>query len=406
VTRTVTDAKIETPSSRLKLKARGLPYWRPIDAGGLHLGYRKGENGGGRWVGRKYVGKRAGRAPYDTATLPGCADDTAPADGVRVLDYGQAIEAVRAWAAPKPVSAAGPLTVKQAVDDYVAWLKAHRKSGKDAEQRLTRHLLPKLGDKEVAALTTRDVQAVQNAMVRHDPDDPEVERRSKDSANRVMNSFRAALNRAFEDPANGIPSSAAWDRVKSFKGVDKAREVYLEPAQVKRLLQATEGTALGRLIIATLLTGARPPHELARPQVRDFDQRQRTLRISDGKTGGRVVTLSPQAANYFAGLAKGKADDDLLLAKENGGPWRKSDHSRPMREAVKRAKLPAATTLYSLRHTHISDAIISGMPLTLLAENCGTSIGMIEKNYAKAIAATRQQVIAQHGYKIGTKLLS
>jgi integrase len=397
VARKVRDKEIRTRAGRARLDPSPVPYWRELDSGGLHIGYRCGERDG-KWVGRKYVGKRTGRAPYEWITLPGCADDIAPADGARVLDYDQATAAIRAWAAP--ASPIGPLTVRQAIADYVEWAKAHRKTGKDAEQRLALHVLPKVGDKAIADLTTKDIEQVQRGMIRKDEDDPDAERRSKDSSNRVMNYFRAALNRAYEDETNRIPSSAAWDRVKSFAGTSKAREVILEPQQVQRFLKTTKGTALGNLAKAALLIGARPPHELAGLRVKHFDRRHGTLDIVDGKTGKRTVTLTQEAIAFFISLAKDKSADDLLLPNDSGTAWTKSQHSRPFAEAAKKAKLPEDATIYCLRHTHISDAIINKMPLTILAENTGTSVAMISRNYAKAIAKTRQHVIEQHSYKL------
>ena len=43
--RTVREKRLDSPAARAKLKHSGKPYWRAIDTG-LHLGYRKGLNGG------------------------------------------------------------------------------------------------------------------------------------------------------------------------------------------------------------------------------------------------------------------------------------------------------------------------------------------------------------------------
>jgi integrase len=398
VARTVRDASLESRTARSRLKVRGKPYFKAIDPG-LHLGYRKGKTGG-KWVTRWYTGGQQ----YRVATIDGIADDTQDADGVAVLSYAQAQEKARALfvAAKRGGIDAGPLTVEQACNSYIEFLRAERKTADDAASRLGKHVYPKLGKRPVAALTTAEIEKTRNAMVRKDPDDPDAERRSKDSANKVMNYLRAALNRAYQDESNGIASSAAWDRVKSFNAVSRAREVHLDREQVKRLLNTTSG-AFRNLLTAALLTGARPPHELVALRVRDLDIDHGSLAIIDGKTGGRVVPLSKEAVQFFAGLAAGRHPDALLLPKDDGKPWGKNHHVRPMREAVERAKLPADTTIYSLRHTHISDAVVSGMPLTILAENCGTSVRMIESNYAKAIAATRSRVVERYGYRLGLK---
>jgi hypothetical protein len=72
-----------------------------------------------------------------------------------------------------------------------------------------------------------------------------------------------------------------------------------------------------------------------------------------------------------------------------------------MREAVKRAKLPEDTCMYSLRHTYASQSILAGMNLKLLAENMGTSIRMLETNYGKFIASSRRKLIEESAFKIG-----
>ncbi len=61
-----------------------------------------------------------------------------------------------------------------------------------------------------------------------------------------------------------------------------------------------------------------------------------------------------------------------------------------MIEAVETAKLPHGTTFYALRHTHISRALLAGVNSQVIAENCGTSVRMIEKHYGKFMKADRR----------------
>jgi site-specific recombinase XerD len=74
-----------------------------------------------------------------------------------------------------------------------------------------------------------------------------------------------------------------------------------------------------------------------------------------------------------------------------------------MRDAVQRAKLPKATTIYSLRHTYASQALLNGMNVQLLAENMGTSVAMIERHYGKFLAASRKKLIEASSLKLGLK---
>jgi integrase len=317
-----------------------------------------------------------------------------------VLSFQQAQKKVRALfvAGSTP---AGPLTVRQAVERYVAYLRAKKKTGTDAANRLAKHVLPTLGDRPVAALTEKELEACTVAMVRHDPSDPEVARRSKDTANRCLAAFRAALNMAFYDTSNGIASDTAWRRgLRPFPKVARARECFLDQTQANRLVNVCKG-GFRNLVTAALLTGARPPHELAGCRVRDFRADLRTLTIVDGKTGHRDIVLTQEAVAFFTGTAAGREPDALLLPRDDGTKWGKNMHIKPMNEAVVRAKLPKDCSIYSLRHTHASQSILLGVNIKFLAENMGTSIVMLEKSYGKFLAASRREMIETAGFKLG-----
>ena len=49
--------------------------------------------------------------------------------------------------------------------------------------------------------------------------------------------------------------------------------------------------------------------------------------------------------------------------------------------------------MYSLRHSHTSQALLNGVNLKLLAENLGTSVRMIELHYGKVVSASRRTPI-------------
>jgi integrase len=401
--RKVRDANLETKTARGKLKPHEpahKPYYRLIEAG-LHLGYRRRAGEPGMWVVRRYAGE--GRYVVENLrTEDGhlvMADDYSDPDGKRVLTFGQAQERAKAFR-PGGGKNTGPYTVQQACERYVEYLRAEKKTADDAEGRLKKHILPRIGEIAVVKLTKKDLEKCQRAMVHRDPDDPEIERRSKDSANRVMSSLKAALNLAFNDDDNNIPSDSAWRKVKPFKGVGRARQVHLDVAQSNRLINATSGK-FRWLVTAALLTGARPPHEFRHCRVRDFRADLRVLSIGDGKTGGRDVVLTEEAVRFFQSITAGRKPDELLLPKDNGTAWGKSHQARPMAEAVRKAHLPEDCTIYACRHTYASQSILRGMNLKLLAENMGTSIRMLELHYGKFIAQSRQQLIEESGFKLG-----
>jgi hypothetical protein len=151
VARTVRDQNLETRSARGRLKPSPKPYYRTIDTG-LHLGYRKGKNGG-RWVVRWYVGEQ----DYKTETIAN-ADDIADADGVAILSFAQAQAVAREMRARAARLAAGlsvetgPYTVKQCMAEYLTWMS---RTGRALEMPVTAQKLsssPNSGQLNVRSL--------------------------------------------------------------------------------------------------------------------------------------------------------------------------------------------------------------------------------------------------------------
>jgi integrase len=50
-------------------------------------------------------------------------------------------------------------------------------------------------------------------------------------------------------------------------------------------------------------------------------------------------------------------------------------------------------TLYSYRHFYIAQALLDGIDITVIADNCGTSIGMIEKYYKETLNVIKAQTL-------------
>jgi integrase len=157
----------------------------------------------------------------------------------------------------------------------------------------------------------------------------------------------------------------------------------------------TTDQAVARLLTRAFLTGARYG-ELAEARFSQFDARTKTLRVNVGKTGARTIILQSSAADFFSGLADGRDPQDFLFARSDGSRWKKSDQTRPIKHALKSAGLSSEGSIYALRHTYISRAIEGRVPLNIIAENCGTSVRMIEKTYAKILAEKRREFI-DHG---------
>ncbi len=115
------------------------------------------------------------------------------------------------------------------------------------------------------------------------------------------------------------------------------------------------------------------------------------------KGRGQVVTwtcyLSDEAVDFFADLTKGKDASAPLLPNDLGEAWRKNGYRRELLEAKEKAGMPDNFDLYAFRHYHISKALKAGIQAQVIAENCGTSVRMLEKHYAKFTKEERRAMM-------------
>jgi integrase len=345
------------------------------------------------------------------------------ADGEEVLSWNQAADLARRNVG---LAAGGArYTVEKACADYLVWARAHSRSPRDAELVIKAAIAPRFGTKDAAKLTTTDIRKWHNDMATSVPKtrggndregvdltDFEVSRRRRATANRRLTVLKAVLNHAFRD--GRIPQREAWARVKPFRGAERARQRYLTPAEVTRLVNTSE-PGLRELVQAALFTACRYS-ELTRLRVRDFHVRvsaagkqkggataskdaaadkHGTLYIGQSKTSEtRHVLLSPQAVTWFEGQTAGKPADSLILTKPDGSAWGKSDQFRPFRAAVKRAKLGKDVVFHSLRHTWASLAIMNEMQLMLVARQLGhKDTRMVERTYGHLARSYEQEQI-------------
>lgn len=363
--------KIDTLAKRLRLKLRREPYWQQISKGKF-LGYRR-TNSGGSWVARI-------RGDDSKQRYHALGDD---------LKFEDALKAANEWMESIGGVDNHRYTLRNTVDDYVKHLEINnsKQSSRDVKLRLNKHITSRLFSTELSGLTTAQLKRLHNGMVKTDGDDEE-ERKSKDSANRVLAQLKAALNLAFRD--GRVASDKEWGRVSAFKNVASSRRLFLTDKQVKTLLKSTEG-GFYRLVKAGVLTGARYG-ELVKVKVKDVDLKDGTIELT-GKTGHRICYLSDDAVEFFKDVCKDRLPEAHLLVKDDGNPWGKSHHLRLMRDTVKKAELPKECVFYSLRHYHISKALLSGMPMQVVAENTGTSVRMIEKHYGKFTRKDRRDMM-------------
>ena len=384
--RSIRSNALENRTGSLKLPVAKKPVFVRIGSG-ISLGYRRNQTVG-TWVLKVADGKGGAKT-----TTVGSADDFVDADGIAYLNYWQAQDLAKKKASTTSDGALPALlTVRMAAKTYLDVLTGRNpRTAADTAGRLEKHFLPKFGTQLVTTLTKTKLDGWLNSMIKTS-DDPEVVRRSKDSANRVLSMVKALLNHAVQDPANRISDDSAWRLVKPFHGVSKPRDIRYTVTEVRRLIDNSPDRETANMITGCYLTGARYG-ELAEARVGHFDAENGSLTITVSKTGSRNVILQSSAITFFWGITNERLPSDFIFVRAGGSKWKRSDQTRPIKEALRAAGLPLEGSLYALRHTYVSMAIEGGMPLNVIAENCGTSVRMIEKTYAKLLAENRRDFV-------------
>ncbi len=319
--------------------------------------------------------------------------------------------------------------MKQAVEDYIAYLKAEKKTGDDAERRAKVHILPTLGDLEIEKLDKitlvkwRDALAASPAQLRPkktgeanykaSPATADEKRARRSTVNRTMTILKAALNRAYEHDL--VPSDRAWAKLKPFEAVDVARARYLTMEQATRFINASDAASGFRAIAhAALLTGCRYG-ELGRMRVGDFEGE--TVAIFESKSGKpRNVILDEDGITFFTQQTAGRPADQLMFLRATDGlaqrrmevpegeeqAWGPSHQNRPMLAACKAAGITPPMGFHQLRHTYASLHIMNGTPLIVVATNLGhTDTRMVEKHYGHLTKSYMHEAIRASAPKFG-----
>jgi len=386
---------LRTKSARRKLKHKRRPYYAPVRRG-VSLGYRcRGAQAGG-WCVRVYVGAAAtDGATYKYAEEEiGVADDNGSADGVEVFDYGQAQEKALEFARKLSIElrdGGTPITVTEAMQEYMKWYEEHRKSATTAQYTIDAHITPKLGDVRLSDLTSQQIKTWHSnlakaplrkrggAKVKIDTNDPEAIRRRRSTANRILTVLKAGLNYAFRE--GFVQDDLAWRRASPYRSVDAPKIRYLTVGESERLINCCSPD-LRALVRAALLTGARYG-ELCSLKVSDFDPEAGTVYVHTSKSGKpRHIRLTDEGQGFFEEVTAGKKSTKPIFTSPDDNPWNKNEQYRPMKDAAKKAELEDVG-FHVLRHTYASLLVSAGVPLQVVSHALGhADTRTTEKHYA------------------------
>ena len=384
-------ADLSRIGEREKLKPRpgDEPYWQRLRQG-CYVGFRPSRKKvGGTWFARVYnpdTNRNSRKRLGDYGTLSGHEI------------FKQAKLDAETWAETVESGGERPRAIATVKDAFLAYLQ--EKPGSIAEGVFRRHVendpiakvkLDKLRRHHLRAWRKR-LEAAPALVSRNKSGHTRTKERSKSTVNRDMVPLRAALGQVLK---LGEPNTdAAWqEALRPFKGADRQRSLYLDREERKILLEACDDVALP-FIKALCLLPLRPG-ALASLRVRDFDKRTRSLIIGRDKNGNpRQITTPQKVSAFFAEQVEYRACDAPIFARRGGLAWNKDAWKYPIKEAVRVAGLPAATTAYTLRHSVITDLIRARLPILTVAQLSGTSVAMIEKHYGHLVRDDAEEALA------------
>lgn len=217
----------------------------------------------------------------------------------------------------------------------------------------------------------------------------------------TLRHHRATLRRALADAMrDGIVTRnvAAQSRPPRLQARER---VYLDARQAMALIEATKGQRIHAAVTVALCTGLRQAEMLALTWA-DVDWKARTVRVrrtlhripnapddvhpwvfrpTKTDKSRRTVDLVPLALAALRARQKEQAADRggvtmldaLVFTTPSGHPIHGPNLLPPLREALRKAGLPAEVTWHDLRHSTASILLAAGVPLPVISRMLGHS---------------------------------
>ena len=378
--RRIRSSTLETRTARLKLPKQRKPFWVSV-ASGISVGYRRNE-GAGSWSVRAADGK-GGNWIKSFAV----ADDHEDADSANVLTFWQACDKAKQLARGGDADTGRPVTVDEALKDYASELAVNGANARNATHP-RHHLTPALLSKTVSLITARDLKAWRNSLLAGGV--------KAATINRMNKGLKRALNLAVEHDKR-ITNADAWTIGLAALPEDEVVDanLVLSDDQRRDVIRAAYDISpeFGLYVEVHAATGARSS-QVALLNVDDLHAGKEpklivpsSLKGKNRKTRTRKpMPITPSMTKRLKAAAAGRdASEPLLLL--DGRRWESSaDHAEPFEQAARAANLPDGATIYCLRHTAITHALLANVPVRLVASSFDTSVAMIEKTYSKFIA--------------------
>jgi integrase len=289
-----------------------------------------------------------------------------------------------------------PPTVNTLADAFLEWLQAHRPAKSHRER--SRHLLrfrESNGDEIAISIGRMQIEAFGGSLM------------AKGHAPAYIHKHLASVRMMMRwgiRHGHLPPGFAPFSTVEPIHVPAKAllESDLPTPEEVEALI-ANAQPDLRDLLIVYHATGSRT-HELIDASVGDFQCQSRTIVLGKHKRSRtmrepipRTITLSPEALSIVQRRCESRDPNDAIFIRDATGNGRWTNEAITQRYQRIRAKAKVRThiTIYSLRHLWISEALMGGIDILLIARMAGTSVKMIESVYGHFKTSSYQDAQAK-----------
>lgn len=265
-------------------------------------------------------------------------------------------------------------TVRAAVTDYLAFLRAH--GGRDIERKAKRfelHVCRLLGDRPVDKLTDDEWKGYVAARRVEGASDATINREAAALAHMLRTAVKRRLLRS-------VP--ILIERLREPPG----RLVYLSPAQLQQLIKAAEIDQSPHALTFVMIAGHTGMRQepILNLKVGDLDIERRVIWVGKDKAGRREQPMPRNLADYLRAATAGKQVDDWLFPASRSRRGRVYQFNSQFARCVERAGLPSNVTPHTMRHTVATNAAHAGLDAATIQAIGGWKTRAMAERYTHA----------------------
>jgi integrase len=284
-------------------------------------------------------------------------------------------------------------TVSDLTTRYLSeYANQHKKPTSVSADRgiIANHIIPQLGRQKIKSITRADIERCMIA-IREGRTARELEPQRR-RGRRIIRGGAVIANRAVALLSKMFSCAEAWGLIQSnpTQGVRKFRERrkdrFLDLDEIRRLIgsldvadaNGTETAYATGAIRLLLWTGMRSS-EVRQLRWHEVDLDTECLRLTDTKTGARIIPLSSHTLEIIKSLPRGTNDDIVFQSSQKGSPLALT---RPWYRVRAGAGIDSSATIHTLRHTFASWPVMGGQSLAQVGAVLGHKFAQTTLRYA------------------------